>query len=177
MGKYGSGLTINDVCKLEVEEAKGILSSYGVSKEDTKTITDMIVEAYFQLTRSNTSNRALESLMVKKGAEYTLNEYMKCFAEEEQKFPFEIDDEEAEDIGDEGENEDVSTDNAYDNIHFLNHDYAEEDEMDYCIDPNMDDYKNMISEIIASAKDIEDYSHSLAIAMKKKLEALEAKSK
>lgn len=99
MGKYGPGLTINDVCKLEVKEAKEILERYKVSDFDTEAITDMIKEAYYQFSRSNICNRALERLfeeMTGKKCRDYFQRYMELNMEEAEKAPFDVDDEDAE---------------------------------------------------------------------------------
>lgn len=93
MSKYGSGLTINDVCKLEIAEAKEILKKYHVSEEDTREITDMITEAYFQLSVSAASGRAFgrlfEEVTGKCAEKEYFGRYLALNAEERQKFPFE----------------------------------------------------------------------------------------
>jgi arginine decarboxylase-like protein len=93
MSKYGSGLTINDVCKLEVAEAKEILKKYHVSEEDTQAITDMITEAYFQLSESAAAGRAFgrlfEEVTEKCAEKEYFGRYLALSAEEKQKFPFE----------------------------------------------------------------------------------------
>lgn len=92
MSKYGGRLTINDVCKLEVAEAKEILGRYHVSEEDTQTITSMITEAYFQLSESTTAGRAIDRLFEEVTGKRIEKEYFKRYmelgAEESQKFPF-----------------------------------------------------------------------------------------
>lgn len=99
MGKYGPGLTINDVCKLEVEEAKEILKKYKVSDFDAETITDMIKEAYYQFSRLATSGRALERLleeMTGKKCQDYFQRYMELSMEEANEHPFDIGDEDEE---------------------------------------------------------------------------------
>lgn len=95
MAKYGPGLTINDICKLELAEAKEKLQKYKVSKEDTDAITDMIQEAYYQLYRSAISGRALESLLEeitgKKCKDY-FQRYLELSMEEAVKYSFDVDD-------------------------------------------------------------------------------------
>lgn len=92
MSKYGNGLTINDVCKLEVAEAKEILEKYHVSEEDADTIAGMITEAYFQLSQSTTAGRAIDRLFEEVTGKCIEKEYFKRYmelvAEESQKFPF-----------------------------------------------------------------------------------------
>ncbi len=51
MAKYGNGLRIKDVKRLEVKEAKAILKKYNISKEDRIAIIDMIEEAYYQFEK------------------------------------------------------------------------------------------------------------------------------
>lgn len=92
MGKYASGLTISDICRLEVEEASGILANYKVSKEETEIITGMIKEAYFQCSKAASSGRALERLVEEltgeEGSKKYFKRYMELMYEEEVKFPF-----------------------------------------------------------------------------------------
>lgn len=90
MSKYGSGLSSVDVCKLELEEMEEILNKYNVSKEDKKELKGMLTEAYFQLSRAYASARVLE----KHAGNINLQEYMKEQMEEEQKYPFDIKDDE-----------------------------------------------------------------------------------
>lgn len=99
MGKYGPGLTINDVCKLEVKEAKEILEKYKVSDFDVEAITDMIKEAYYQFSRSATCGRAVERLleeMTGKKCQDYFQRYMELNMEEAEKFPFDVDEEDEE---------------------------------------------------------------------------------
>lgn len=62
MGKYWGALTSSDVCKCEIEEAREILRSYRVRGEHTEIIIDMIKNAYYQLSETMASNRALERM-------------------------------------------------------------------------------------------------------------------
>ncbi len=97
MGKYGSGLTINDLCKLEVKEAKEILGKYKVLDSDAEAITDMIKEAYYQFNRSDIYSRALERLfeeMTGKKCQDYFQRFMELNVEEAMKAPFDADDEE-----------------------------------------------------------------------------------
>lgn len=52
MAKYGSGLSIKDVCELETQEASEILKKYKVPREERKIVIDMIEQAYYMLTQS-----------------------------------------------------------------------------------------------------------------------------
>lgn len=161
MGKYASGLTVSDICKLELDEVQNILSANRVNEEDAEKILDSIKEAYFQLSKAYTSNRALERLMQKKKVAYTLHEYMDCFAKEEEKFPFVSDDGEdatcSPDYGTEAEEEEDS-EGEYDDLDLV-HAY-EEDEYD--VDDNEPcNARDLIAEILDSAEDIKRYADVL----------------
>lgn len=100
MSKYASGLTLDDVCKLEIEEAKMILEKYNVSDEDKTAITDMIKEACYQLHTSLASGRATERLLEDiTGKPVSENKtmfqkYIIYMDEESHRFPFDCDMEE-----------------------------------------------------------------------------------
>ncbi len=57
MAKYGSGLSIEDVCNLKCQEASQILREYHVRQNDRVEIIGMIKEAYFQFQQSNDFNK------------------------------------------------------------------------------------------------------------------------
>lgn len=101
MGKYGSCISINGVCKTAVEEAKEILKPYHVSDEDVKAITDTIEEAYFQLWKSCASGRAQERVFEElhpgflKEPEF-FQKYLQYTMEEEQAMPFDLPDDDDE---------------------------------------------------------------------------------
>jgi UTP:GlnB (protein PII) uridylyltransferase len=103
MSKYASGISLNDVCKLEVEEAENILKKYNVNDEDKIAITDMIKEAYYQLHTSFASCRATERLLEDiTGKPVSENKtmfqkYIIYMGEESHRFPFDCD--EGEDDG------------------------------------------------------------------------------
>ncbi len=65
MAKYGPGLTIKDVCKLECREARQILRSYHVNHDDRAEIISMIKEAYFQFQQSNDFNKTFIQFVCK----------------------------------------------------------------------------------------------------------------
>lgn len=84
MAKYGSGLSTNDVCKLELEEMEEVLNKYNVTEEDKNNLMGMLEEAYFQLSQAYASARVLEKHVCKMDFQTYLKERM----EEEQKHPF-----------------------------------------------------------------------------------------
>ena len=84
MAKYGSGLSVNDVCELELKEMEGILNKYNVSEEDKNNLMDMIEEAYFQLSESYACSRVLEKHIGNMPVAQFGSEIM----EEKQKYPF-----------------------------------------------------------------------------------------
>lgn len=96
MGKYASGLTVNDICKAEVAEVKKILEMYKISAADAELIIGTITEAYFQLNKAFASDRANIRLFEKVVGKHLDVSYFRRFTElyeEEQiKFPFDVPD-------------------------------------------------------------------------------------
>lgn len=90
MGKYGSGLTYCDVCKLELEEMDTILDKYKVSKEDKENLKGMLIEAYFQASEAAKGGRVLERILEDNGYELKLPEYIEIEREEALKYPFKV---------------------------------------------------------------------------------------
>lgn len=86
MGKYGSGLTIKEVCDLEVKELKEILSKYDISKEDKEEIENMVKEGYFQAHQLAKGGRVLERLLEENNIKVDMKRYLQLDAEEEQKY-------------------------------------------------------------------------------------------
>jgi CRISPR/Cas system CSM-associated protein Csm5 (group 7 of RAMP superfamily) len=86
MGKYASGLTLKQVCELEVEELKTILSKYDISKEDKEEIENMVQEGYFQAHQLARSGRVLERLLEENNIKADLKRYQELDKEEEQKY-------------------------------------------------------------------------------------------
>ncbi len=79
MAKY-NGLTVKDVCRLEVKEARGILKKYGVSKWDREIITGMIREAYFQLQESYKMSRIFEEYVMEKISDFIMRRHiLNCY--------------------------------------------------------------------------------------------------
>ncbi len=108
MAKYASGLTVSSVCKMEVAEAKEILQKYKVSAEDVEIITGMIIEPYFQLSKTCAAGRAYERLVEEVTGKVLATNYLKrlmeLHMEEEAKFPFDVlDDDESEEDQDAAE--------------------------------------------------------------------------
>lgn len=89
MSKYGN-LTYSEVCKLELEEMESILDKYNVSKEDKENLKDMVIESYFQASETARSGRVLENILKENNVEYTLKEYIAKSAEENKKYPFDV---------------------------------------------------------------------------------------
>lgn len=86
MGKYGSGLTIKELCDLEVKELKEILSKYDISKEDKEEIETMIQEGYYQAHQLAQGGRVLERLLEENNIKVDMKRYLQLDAEEEQKY-------------------------------------------------------------------------------------------
>lgn len=86
MGKYGPGLTIKEVCELEVEELKEILSKYDISKEDKEEIEDMIQEGYFQAHQLARGGRVLERLLEENNIKVDMKRYLQLDIEEQEKY-------------------------------------------------------------------------------------------
>lgn len=63
MAKYGSGLSTEQVCKLECEEAKRELSKRGVPEHVIENITGMIEQAYYMLSESYKMAKMLEAFI------------------------------------------------------------------------------------------------------------------
>ena len=83
MAKYGSGLSSQDVCKLELEEMEGILKKYNVSEEDAETLKDMLKEAYFQLNKAYACGRVLEKHLKE---DFKFQDFIREFTGEELKY-------------------------------------------------------------------------------------------
>jgi hypothetical protein len=101
MSKYGNGITVSGACRNEIEEATDILNSYRVSTEDIDTITGMIKEAYFELSESMVSGRAMDRIIADEVGEDWLTKerfmtYMQYANEERVKYPFDVDDDEGD---------------------------------------------------------------------------------
>lgn len=97
MGRYGSCISINGVCKTAVEEAKEILKPYHVSDEDVEVITNTITEAYFQFWKSCASSRAQERVFEELHPGFLkepelFQKYIQYTMEEEQAMPFDLPD-------------------------------------------------------------------------------------
>lgn len=86
MGKHGPGLTIKEVCELEVEELKEILSKYDISKEDKEEIEDMVQEGYFQAHQLARGGRVLERLLEENNIKVDMKRYQELDIEEQEKF-------------------------------------------------------------------------------------------
>ena len=178
MSKYGSGLTVSDICKLEVNKARTILASHNVNESDINLILNMIKEAYFQLNQANASNRALESLMEKKHVGYSLNDYMACFLKETQRFPFEDDektsslspDRGTDDSDEYDEEEEYDDDEDPDDDLALLHD-AEEEEYD-CDDYEDCDINDLMAELDDSVNDVMRYVCAIQEKIKQDAEAV-----
>ena len=52
MSKYASGLSTDEICKLEMSECEKILDVYDVAKEDKNIILGMIKQAYYMVKDS-----------------------------------------------------------------------------------------------------------------------------
>ena len=104
MSKYPGFMTTQNVCKAEVRECKDILKKYKVMDSDVENITDMIKEAYYQLSESYKMSNAIDAYVKDKlGNEWckeffqmytsrtkepgeNLAAYMKKLSEEENRF-------------------------------------------------------------------------------------------
>lgn len=86
MGKYGPGLTIKEVCDLEVKDLKEILSKYDISNEDKEEIEFMVKEGYFQAHQLAKGGRVLERLLEENNVKVDTKRYLQLDAEEEQKY-------------------------------------------------------------------------------------------
>ncbi len=72
-----------------------ILADNNVDKDDVKAILGMLENAFFKLHESYASGRALERILENNGL-YTkdyFKEYMGCYNEELQKYPWTVNDE------------------------------------------------------------------------------------
>ena len=88
--KYGSGIRIYDMYKLELRELKDLMNEYNIPGEAQLIITDMFTEPYYQWNKSCASARALERMLGFKdmfNAE-KFKEYLSIVAEEEAHYPF-----------------------------------------------------------------------------------------
>lgn len=79
MAKYASGLSTDQVCRLEVAECKERLSNYDVSEEDVDAIVGMIEQAYYLLKECNESSRCFEETIKSECGNEFFNKMMtKC---------------------------------------------------------------------------------------------------
>lgn len=88
--KYGSGIRIYDMYKLELRELKDLMSEYNIPGEAQTLITDMFTEPYYQWNKACACGRALERMLGFKdkfNAE-KFQEYLVIIAEEEARYPF-----------------------------------------------------------------------------------------
>lgn len=106
MGKYGSGLSYSDVCKLELEEMEEILDEYDILEEDRSKLRSMLKEAYYQASRLAANGRALEGIINDHKIKVNLLEYIKRANIEERKFPFNVDDDDEDEEFEEIDTED-----------------------------------------------------------------------
>lgn len=88
MAKYMSGLTIADICKLELKEMNEILEKYNVNAEDKENLNGMLKEAYFQLSESYASARAMEKHI--DFSKLTMKQIIDETMKEKMKFPFDV---------------------------------------------------------------------------------------
>lgn len=86
MGKYASGLTLKQICELEVEELKAILSKYDMFEEDKEEIENMVQEGYFQAHQLARGGRVLERLLKENNIEIDMKRYLQLDIEEREKF-------------------------------------------------------------------------------------------
>lgn len=96
MSKYGSGLTMQQICRLEVEECKEILKEYNVPASAVEAITDMIEEGWYQAHQACASGRVTERMLQEASVDMVekFPRYMELKMEEDAKFPWEMDEEE-----------------------------------------------------------------------------------
>ena len=70
MAKYGSGLSLQHICDLELQEASEIMQKYGLPREARKRIADMIEEAYHEVMQANEHAATLEKCLMDMGVDY-----------------------------------------------------------------------------------------------------------
>ena len=93
MGKYGNGISMAEMFRLEKEEIKKTLK--GVTPEQLKKVIDSYENAVYHALEGNACAKALENIMKKRGIETNLEEFVtekeKCLSETQYDFENEAD--------------------------------------------------------------------------------------
>lgn len=88
--KYGCfGLTGDDVCRLEVENARAILASYNATEDDINAVVDIIEDAYCQLGQSYASGYAVKRLFEEVTGSWVdkyFERYLEILSEEQRRY-------------------------------------------------------------------------------------------
>ena len=79
MSKYGSGVSMKTMLKLEMEEIDAILNKSNLSKEDREVIQDAYKEVAYQWCHTNAIFCAYEETLKQAVNEETMQEFTKDF--------------------------------------------------------------------------------------------------
>lgn len=60
MGKYGSGVSMKSMMRMEMADVTEALDRSNISSEDRKIVTDALMEAFYQLAHTNAVACAFE---------------------------------------------------------------------------------------------------------------------
>ena len=64
MGKYGSGVSMKSMMRMEMADVTEALDRSNISAEDRKIVTDALMEAFYQMARINATACAFEEYIM-----------------------------------------------------------------------------------------------------------------